>query len=174
MIESGFLPRHHVVTGGAVFSQGLLVDILLRVAADAGGRCIAVFRLRLVAVSAGDLLVGALKREIRQSMIEGLRRQADDVCAAAFVVRVTVPALARPGLLGSPVKPHLLVDVRGNLVMAVDAKLALVVPRERYMTLPALTLDVSVATDHRTWRYEALPIDSTCRKRRQHAYDEED
>lgn len=94
VIELDLFPSHHVVTTDAVFAQGFLVDVLFHMATDAGRRRIAMLFFRLVTVVAGSALVCALERIVGQGMIEGLRCQTHDVCVAAFMVSMTIPALA--------------------------------------------------------------------------------
>lgn len=94
VIEFDFLPGHHVMAVAALLTQGLLVYVLLRMATDAGGRRITMFVFWLVTVVAGSALVCALERIVGQGMIEGLRCQTHDVCVAAFMVSMTIPALA--------------------------------------------------------------------------------
>ena len=60
VIKLDVLPGHYVVTADAIFTQGFLVYVLLRMATDAGGRRIAMLFLRLVTIVARSVLVRAL------------------------------------------------------------------------------------------------------------------
>lgn len=99
MVEPGVQPTGFAVAIRAIRAQIFLVNVVLKVTANAGAGRIAVLVAIAMAVRAGGIEMRSDKMKVRQIVIEGCFDQADNIGFAAFVIRMAGHARIRSGQL---------------------------------------------------------------------------
>ena len=149
MIEPELLPIPICMTIGARASQFAFMLIVFLVAAITIGGRLAILGLGFVASLALDLLrvgMGALEREVRPLMIEGLFRDRCNILRSAFVVCVAFLAFPLP--LESPVRSLFLLDILANVFVAILAEGILRRLVEPLVAFRAVFFPFRMAFDH--------------------------
>jgi len=100
--------------------------------------------------------VGALKRKISAFMVEGFPVQSDDIRCASFMVGMAAFALAICDTLDAAMKTALLLDIRGDFFVAVQAQATLFQFAELGMALAAVGLIFGVPLDQFTRHHECF------------------
>src|SRR5579864_9012749 len=157
-------PGARVMTGAAVAPQPSLVRLLFLMAAEAVARRIAIGLAGRVAARAGEIGMGAAQPVVRQVVVELLRHELDDVAAATEMLAVAGVAL-RPGHAGQvPVEAPLAGNIRGDVLVTVEAKLCLPAAVATVVTLRALLLVLRVGRrefaghQQRLWIHGGSPL----------------
>jgi len=144
MIEAGPRPGRWVVAVSAAWPQAALVAVILAMAFDTGGRCIAKFSLGRVAGTAGGLLVCAQQGKVGIAVVERLALQGSDLCRATLVIGVTGPALGRARRVMTAVKTLPLADIGGDVLVTGEAEAGLCLLVERGMATATILLQLHV------------------------------
>ncbi len=122
MVEAGRFPAFFAVTGLALSAQPRLVRIVLTMTCITVRRRRTVFLSRLMAQTAVQSAMPAAQYEISLSVIEIVLVKLDDITLAADMLRMTGTALIGADLPGFTVKTPVMPDVRGDLVVTVQAQ----------------------------------------------------
>ena len=149
VVEPDLFPIPIRMTVGAGASHFPFMPIVFLVATVAIGRRASILNLGLMTGLALDLLrigMGALEREVRPFMIEGLLRDRCNVFLSAFVICVAF--LAFPLLFETPVRSLLLLDVLPNVFVTILAERILCRLVEPLVTLRAVFFPFCMAFDH--------------------------
>ena len=125
MIEFDVEPAGGRVTIATLGSHGFIVNIIFNVAGVAFSFGIAKLRLGLMATAAFHVRMIAFQCEVRVFVIEQLPVQYDDYGISSLMIRVAVGAIVEPGILEQAMETGDIADVRGNVLVAVEAERAL-------------------------------------------------
>lgn len=98
------------------------------------------------------------QREIRDVMVKAILVQADDVGVSALVVCVTVGAGPAARLTVKTVKPRFRIDVCVDILVAVQAKCALLRALKCLVTIAALGLVLGVTLDDVTRHHQRFDL----------------
>ena len=109
-------------TGSA---QVTAVDVVAVMATGAFCRRFSMGKFRFVAAAAAFGCVGSEQRELCQLMVEQARLQSDDVCLATLVLRMAAAALSASGFSVAGMKSSLIVQIGGDVLVAIQAQLFL-------------------------------------------------
>lgn len=106
VIEADIRPSRRRMAIAALGPDGVVVDVVFLVAADAGLRCFAVLVARFVTAFARRLIVFADEGEVSVLVPEGLGVQVDDNRVTPFVICMAVSTAACFGALEAAVETH--------------------------------------------------------------------
>ena len=120
------------------------MHVIRAMAADAGGRRLAIGRPLMVAALAGERGMRVAEREIRESVVEGGAAQIDDVRIAPPMLAVAGETLARLGAARAAVKALAGAQVRGHVLVTIEAKCGLTGSIGLVMARAALLLGLGV------------------------------
>ena len=148
MVKAAGLPRLHAVALVAFLAQAFLVRVILVVAIVAGGGGVAMLLILLMAAGAGQSQMRAFQGEIGLVVVKSVRVEMHDITVASYMFGMA--GLARQFLdaLNAAVKSSLFLDIRGNLLMAIEAKILLRVLAEWFMALFALRFIFGVGINY--------------------------
>lgn len=120
-----FAPSVFAVAILAELAQTPFVRLGPLVTIDAAARSLAKRFAGFVASRARGRLMRAIELEIGQDVIEGLAIEPDDVGRAAFVVGMTVLAIALQSILVAAMEAALPLAIAGDILMALEAEFRL-------------------------------------------------
>ena len=147
VIEFNLEPVIRRVAVGALCAERSRVRIVVFVAGKTIARCVAVFLLGAMTVVALILGMMANQGKIGEFVIEGRLIQNDDPGVATFVVGVAPGAGGPAGATILAMESRIRLDVRSDLVVAIEAQCALLAALEALVTVGALLLVLGVGFD---------------------------
>jgi hypothetical protein len=115
-------PRGFAVANIAFFTKAPFMRINHLVTVEALSGCLAEFDRGCVTAGARYCFVGIPEREIRESMIERLAVQLDDVSVPSLVVGMTMVAFIFCGIRLAPVKSLAGRTIGGNVLVTCKAE----------------------------------------------------
>jgi hypothetical protein len=133
VVEARGRPRHLVVTLPAVFGQRSVMSVVVLVATDAVEGRIPPRDIGNMTGPTARTLVRSSQRVIRLRVVEGGFGESPDVGVASAMISVTGATLPGRGEGMSRVEAFPGREVRGDLVVAVEAERTLCVRLERLM-----------------------------------------
>ena len=164
VIELRVGPARCPVTACAFLPEAAIVLVVFCVAVMAQRRGFAVGNIGYMAFTTLGLDVGSGQLEISQRMIEGTRVQANDIGAPALMFRMACCAAGIQRRRITAVVALPADDIGSDVIMAVQAQGALLVARERHVTLIAIALEVGVTDDDLARHHEFLQVDGPRRR----------
>ena len=144
------------VAAVAFLAEPPFVRVRSLVTVEALARCVAEFHGRAMAPLAACRLVRALELEVRESMIERLPVELDDVGAAALVIGMAGSAFGLRCIGPAAMEAAPLFAVRRNFLVAIQAQSRLPWPREWLVAIGAVLLELGMPLDQRTGHDHAL------------------
>jgi hypothetical protein len=159
MIEARLPPRVLGVTLGTFFAELRFVDVVIRVASDAVMRSLAVLAVCRMAGPTLRARVGADEWVVGRIVIEGLCIEDDDMRASSEMFAVAAAARASRRRRLRPVETLSGLQVRRDLLVAVEAQASFGAAIERTVATSAFRFDVGVPLDYRTRAHEQLEVD---------------
>src|SRR5581483_6648062 len=148
-------PRCFRVAAFARSTKAALVRIVGLVAVEAASRGLAVFGGLGVATVAAGPLVRPRQDEVRERMIERLTIELNDVDLSPLVIGMTGAAFGFGCLRMAAVETPSRLAVRRNRLVASEAKLALGLAREGFVTAAADLFQLRMSADERA-RHDQL------------------
>lgn len=125
MIEARVGPGARVVAGRAFGAEGAAMHVILLVTVQTAGRRATVRFARTVACSAGQGRVGPIEREIGEGVVETRGTELVDIGVATEMLGMTSAALPGACVLHPPVIARRAADIRGDLLVTVEAETGL-------------------------------------------------
>ena len=122
MIEFDVEPAGGRVTIATFGSHGFIVNIIFNVARVALGFCIAKLCLGFMATAAIHIGMIAFQSKVRVLVIEQLSVEYNNDGIPSLMVRVAVRAIVEPGILEQAVETVDIADIKGDVLMAVEAQ----------------------------------------------------
>lgn len=148
MIELDVEPAGGRVTIATFGSHGFIVNIVFNVARVALGFCIAKLCLGFMATATIHISMIAFQSEVRVLVIEQLPVQYNDNGIPSLMVRMAVRAIIQPRILEQAVKTDDFVDIKGDVLMAVQAQPTLLTAIECLMAGFAIRLVFGMPFDN--------------------------
>ena len=148
MVEAAGLPSLDAMALITGLAQAFLMRIVLVVAVIAYRGRVTVLGVLLMAAGAGQSQMRAFQGEIGLVVVKSVRVEMHDITVASYMFGMA--GLARQFLdaLNAAVKSSLFLDIRGNLLMAIEAKILLRVLAEWFMALFALRFIFGVGINY--------------------------
>lgn len=164
-------PALFAVASLALVAQAAFVGFGRLVAIDtpAGGG--AKFLPHLMTAFAPCFGVGPFEAKIRERMIERLPIQPNDVGSSACVIGVAGPAFALHGIGPAAMKSAFLFAIRGDVLVAGQARFGLAGAHEGFVTAGAVLLELGMTFDQRSRHDHAL--EHRLRPRNPHRHQQE-
>jgi len=162
VIEFGLQPFGWFVAGRTVSAHSVLVGFIFCVAVNARGRCCPAFLVGLVTIVAGRVFVRSQQFEIGKAMIERGLIENDNQCITTNMLGMASEALVRLNFGAATVEAGFRVNVHGNILMAIHAKLPLPALVKSLMARRTFAFEIRVALDNRTRHDQGLDI--LCRR----------
>lgn len=147
---------------GARFAEISHVLVVVAMAGDAFRGGVVKQRVDGMTVLAQSLCVAIAEWKIREPVIERRSVEPDDVGVAPLVVGVTSRARAVTGLDGQTVEARARPQILGDLRMAIETQVPLLLALEADMTGGALALVLGVARNDGARHYEPLEALQLC------------
>jgi hypothetical protein len=107
-----------------------------------------------MAVGTDDLSVLSQQLEISKCMVERFLIQLDDVGVPSFMIGMAIGAGVFPGVFEQTMEADSLLDIDGDLFMAVEAQGALIATVESLVAGGTLRFEFRMALDHFPWHDE--------------------
>ena len=148
MVKAAGLPCLHAVALAAFLAQALLVWVILVMAVVACRRRVTVFGVLLVAAGAGQPHMRAFQGEIGLMVVKGIRVEMHDIAVASYMFGMACLARHFLNIIDAAVKSSLILDIRGNFLMAIEAEIFLRVFAERFVALLAFGFIFGMIADH--------------------------
>ena len=162
VIEAVGFPSLDVMALVAILSQTFFMRIILLMAVIADRGRITVFCAVFMATHASKSQVRAFKDKIGLAMIKGVRVKIDDIGSTAYVFGMAALALKLLDIIDSTMKSTLFLNIRGNLLMAIEAQMFLGVFAERFVTLLTLCLIFGMGVDYLARHYQCFKAGRAC------------
>lgn len=124
------------------------MSVVALVAIDTGTGCCSMWLARGVTARACRDFMSSVESEVGEPVIKRRFVERDDVCFAAFVIRMTRLAFGRLDFRPLAVKSLLVDDVGVNVLMTFEAKTPLARLRKWLVTAFALVLQLGVRLNH--------------------------
>jgi len=157
VVEPGRPPALAHVTVGARIAHAPIVRIVGPMAVDALARRLSELLRSLVTTVALCMLVGAFERKVAVGMVEGLLLQPHDVGIAPQMVGVAGSTFRAASGIAASVKTDLLLHVRRDRIVTIQAEDPLTLGLERFVTLATIGLEVGMASNQLARHDQALP-----------------
>ena len=125
VIEFGFKPLGWLVAGATLSTHHFLVGLILKMAVDAFRRCFPVLQLWLMAIGTIRICVWAFQVKVGKAVIKGIFIHDNDDGIATFVFGVARSTLVILYFCTESMKPCLLHKVCGDILVTIQAQLAL-------------------------------------------------
>ena len=148
MIELDVEPAGGRVAIATFGSHRFIVNIIFNVARVAFGFGIAKFRLRFMATAAIHVGMIAFQSEVRVLVIEQLPVQYNDRGISSVMILVAVCAIVESGILGQAMETDDIADIKGDVLVAVQAQRTLLAAIECLMAGIAIHLVLGVPFDN--------------------------
>ncbi len=146
MVEVDIGPSGRGMTAAALLAQRALVHLVV-MAGMAGPGCVPVLFARLVAVTACHINVSSVQCEIGVPMVKRRFVENHDLCIPAFVIRMAARTRIVARIAEQAMEAATTIYVVGDVLVAVETQLPLLVACECDMAIIALGFDVFVSDD---------------------------
>ena len=140
MIELDVEPASGSVTIATFGPHGFIVNIIFNVARVALGLGIAKLCLGFMATAAIHIGMISFQSKVRVLVIEQLLVQYNDYGIPSLMVRVAVRAIVEPGILEQAMETDDIADIKGDVLVAVQAQRTLLITIECLMAGIAIRL----------------------------------
>ena len=158
MIEFGLQPFCWLMAIDAVRAHSVLVGFVFFVAVNARRGRLPVLQIGLVAIFAVSIFVRSQQFEIGKAMIESGLIEDDNERITANMLRMAGRTLVSLDLGAPPVESGFLVNVDGDLFMAIHAKLPLPALVKSLVARRTFAFQIRMSLDNRTRHDQGLDI----------------